>query len=125
MAPKPRRKRSNQMKFDTKQMAEELQPFAKLRPEELKFKFDGSHYAKPTRSLGPDLQGMEDGSDVLHILARYARNGYPAVSDMIEVWNDLDRKYKFIPPKDGTAHEDRLYKVVDLWRVQLRHAVEI
>ena len=57
MAPKLRKKRAKSVSFDTLVMRADLAKYAVMR--DTSFSWSGSHYSKPVRSLGPDVEGLE------------------------------------------------------------------
>ena len=70
-----------------------LRPYAQTNLTLLPFKFDGSHYRKPRRSLGPDITGLIAGAKILLELVRSSPNGFPSFRGTVAVWTALDSDF--------------------------------
>ena len=126
---KCRKPRSGVVTFDEGKLFNLLVPAAKVKQDAIAFKWDGSHYYKPKRSLGPDRQGLADGSPVLDALVSVAENAYPRHKNFVRVWFQLQAKFNVfgLDPAKATDEDVNILCIrsSDNWRTQLRHCVEL
>ena len=126
---KLRKPRSSVVTFDEGKLFSLLAPVAKVKQDAIAFKWDGSHYYKPKRSLGPERQGLADGSPVLDALVSVAENAYPRHKNFVRVWFQLQAKFNVfgLDPAKATDEDVNILCIrsSDNWRTQLRHCVEL
>ena len=70
-AKRHRRARARPIKFDEAALEDDLTPLARLR--KTSWRWNGSHYAKPLRSTGPDKHMLAASAPVLRVLAIHAK----------------------------------------------------
>ena len=92
--PLKKRPRTTYTSIDKRGLYTDLAPFANQR--KINWQWDGSHYVKQKRSLGPDTDTLVLGLPVLQRMITAAPNGYPDQRGMRYVLNTLDDKFQII-----------------------------
>ena len=120
-----RKPRSHNMKVDEQELYTDLKKLALER--HTRYSWDGKHYGKPSRSMGPQRDHLASSSDVLAPLVKQAPNGYPDFKGMRAVWMRLHRKRGILRGLAHDASDQEILKqagdAVDIWRTMVGHAL--
>ena len=110
--------------MDTVALYKDLEPLCGRR---VAWRWDGLHYSKPVRSLGPELSELDQSGDVFLILVRHAKNGFPHIVDLRNVLLSLHSEFKFFESKENNDFDAYAcaQKSADIWKTMLRHCVDI
>ena len=96
-----------------------------------KYRWDGKHYSKPTRSLGPDKAELDNSSPVLLKQAKRAQNGFPRINGIRNVWQTLDNEFEMMETKlchttgQAIGQFHACQRAADIWKTMLRHCVDL
>ena len=96
-----------------------------------KYRWDGKHYSKPTRSLGPDKAELDNSSPVLLALTNHAQNGFPRINGIRNVWQALDNEFEMMETKNcpttgqPISQFNACQRAADIWKTMLRHCVDL
>ena len=110
------------MKFDQASLKESLAKLAVLH--KLDWKWDGSHYPKPVRSLGPDRPGLCASAPVLKEIATVAPNGFPDLACLISVWTALHHEHCILQNLPDTSYFSIL-RISEIWKKMLKDCLQI
>ena len=110
------------MKFDERALRDQLEPLA--RTKKVARRWDGLHYSKPVRGLGPDRRMLSLSAPVLKELMKVAPNGFPDLGCLRSVWMALDSEFDILECK-ARGQFLAAQSACDVWRKMARDCVDM